>query len=198
MKVTLRTAKTLEQAINEAINLRSSKLDVVSVPLLSQQTILDSVASAAADWMDSFEEVERLYEAKAVIRTLVGHANNTCTNEEGRTVNSLLAEMALLNKLIPSLAKVLHGSINCTDTVESLTLSIKEQDSAREAGSYYQKVTTLIGNANVIDTSQFSKKHKQLSLRLRGFKDELSALNAATKIELPTSVEQTLLEFDIL
>ena len=198
MKVTLRTAKTLEQAINEAINLRTPKLSQTKVEVTAPEGITDTVAAAAANWLDTFEALERLHEAKALIRILVGHANCTVTNEEGRTVNMILAELAAINKVMPSLSSVLHSSINCSDTEESLAREIKEQEAARDAGNYFQKIATSIGNANIIDMSPINKKHKQLTLRVRGFKDELSALNAGTKIELPTMVEQTLLEFDIL
>lgn len=187
MKVSLRKAAALQEAITEAINDINHREFDTRIDVLDEEHPEVALDNEQEKFLKSVEQTILLMNAKAEIRKLVGEANHTCG------INALLADMKLVeNKM-------------------ELLYSIKGYTPRKKESAYQKKIARINNNLDTfIDKSVpvsvvtentikiFAREYKEASREKRELSEKLLELNVGTQIQLPDEVRKVLQKHNIV
>ena len=187
MKVSLRKAAALQEAITEAINDINHREFDTRIDVLDEEYPEVALDNEQEKFLKSVEQTILLMNTKAEIRKLVGEANHTCG------INTLLAGMKLIeNKM-------------------ELFYSLKGYSPRAKESAYQKRIARINNNPdtfgdksapvsviteNTIET--FSRKYKEASKEKRELSEKLLELNVGTQIQLPDEVHKVLQKHNIV
>ena len=188
MKVSLRKAAALQEAITEAINdINHREFDTL-IDVLDEEYPEVALDTEQEKFLKSVEQTMLLMNAKAEIRKLVGEANHTCG------INTLFANM----KLIENKMELFYGLKGYTPRVKPSAYQKKITRINNNSDSILgnKSVPVSVITENTIDT--FSRKYKEVSKEKRELSEKLLELNVGTQIQLPDEVHKVLQKHNIV
>lgn len=189
MDITLRKAKQIQQAINEAIN---------SIPLQSNVQITEyddpiSVIGKTRETLtDNLFKKNALISALYKIRLMVGNKNATSGLDDKLT---LIAETQAKQDVFSNL---MNSGIQQD---MKMVLGMHEKIKAMPAVDQYGRVQTQVFSSFVVDQDTidlYKAKHKELQALKVSLQDEVLELNLRTKIKLDAATVKTLKEAGVL
>ena len=185
MKITLRKASALQNAIQEHIRAIDVKLKIELNEFQDAQAVLDK---ATTDAISNDQRRASLTACLYDIRSLVGSANAMSG------INDRLAKAAYIDKRLGQLAGLTAADVIREDaTVVAGKLDKIKNDKGESRRSLYGYNDTV--STGVLASEQVAKfKADMLELKKSKQKinDEVLELNVRTEIELPSEVEMVL------
>lgn len=174
MKITLRKAAVLQNAINDALK----QIDIKSeVALTEFHKPEDEIARAAAEVTAGIQRRERLSHALYNIRYRVGQANHECG------VNQNLTDVASLEKRIQFYSGLASKEVReSADVLAGKLRKISEQEAKSRIYGYSDTVSTSVFTAE--DIAGFKKTVSDLKKAKQQLQDSILELNVRTEIEL--------------
>lgn len=190
MKITLRKASALQNAIQEALRSVEVKLTVELNEFESAETKLDR---ANAELMAADARRLALTAALYDVRSLVGQANATAG------VNERLAKAAYADKRIGQLQGLIGAAVqDSRAVVEGKLEKIKSDkgESRRSLYGYNDTITTGVLVQEQVD--EFKRQQLALKKAKQKLNDEILELNVRTEIELAGETLATLTKEGLL
>lgn len=189
MDITLRKAKQIQQAINEAIN---------SIPLQSNVQITEyddpiSVIGKTRETLtDNLFKKNALISALYKIRLMVGNKNATSGIDDKLT---LIAEVQAKQELFSNLMNI------GVQQDMKVILGVHEKIKSMSAIDQYGRINQQTFNTFVVDQDTvdlYKAKYKELQALKVNLQDEVLELNLRTKIKLDAGTVKVLKEAGLL
>lgn len=185
MKITLRKASALQNAIQEHIRAIDVKLKIELNEFQNAETVLDSAtAEAIANDQRRANLTACLYD----IRSLVGSANAVSG------INDRLAKAAYVDKRLGQLAGLTAADVlreDATVVVGKLDkIKNDKGEGRRSIYGYHDTVTT--GVLTPEQVAQYKAQILELKKSKQKINDEVLELNVRTEIDIPSEVELVL------
>lgn len=190
MKVTLRKANALQQAITDTI--RTTQSQITSTVTIDEfENARNKIADVSAEFYTLLNKQQGLYKALYEIRDLVGKANT-------KEINANLTQISLLEKLIQLYSGLSNASASTNiEVVEGKLEKIKNSPAdTRSVYSRSETVTTgVLSQDEIKNLKSKANGYKKSKQKLQ---DEVLELNISTTIELSEGVVELLKQADIL
>ena len=187
MKVSLRKAAALQEAITEAINdINHREFDTL-IDVLDEEYPEVALDTEQEKFLKSVEQTILLMNAKAEIRKLVGEANHTCG------INTILAGM----KLIENKMELFYSLKGYAPRVKPSAYQKRINRINNNPDTFGDKTAPVsVITENTIET--FTRKYKEASKEKRELSEKLLELNVGTQIQLPDEVHKVLQKHNIV
>jgi len=183
MKVSLRKANALQEALAEAI--KSAPKSDSEVDVLNHEMWFEEINNAQSRYFDEIRNKLKLVEARFSIRTKILHHNNLSG------VSELLTELAEIDSKIITIQRwIVQKPIRQQDgiLVKKRTRKVAQIERADYDG-YEEMDVSVIGKG---DREHWEGIVKELRRKKASINDRLLELNIKTEIELSSQVEAVL------
>lgn len=192
MKINLRKASAVQDAIQDEIRRISDESTSVSISLFDQspQVLMDQQLER---FTDSFERTVRFMEAYKFLRATVARKNA----ETG--IVDYLAEDSMLAAMEPRLERIAHMNLRPDLAHLDQELSAR-RNASDEKVSLYSSGREFNITVNVMDQTtqdQARGELEKLRRRRRRMRDEMVSINVKTEFEVPEQVAMVLTELGL-
>jgi hypothetical protein len=193
MEISLRRAAALQLAIGEA--LKELRLETALTVSIYDKDPEARVAAEAGAWRAAMALRSDLLDALYALRTRVGAAN------QAAGVNDRLAELARLDKDVQLYTRLSHEAPReAPDILSARTERLRTREPAPPArfGVSEPQETVQVGLFGQEEVDAFRSELRRLTRRRQQLKDELTELNASTRITLDETTVRTLTQEELI
>lgn len=185
MKFNLRQARKLENKIGAFIGEKQRDIQTAtSVRVNEDLANIDTLVNdARSEFLNEFDNLNNLVEARQEIRNLIGKANND------ESINAFISQKVLaeakLNKINHFLG---FGTFDKKETEDSLEHSKK----LLENGERYGRTTTTVNFLTKIDEDKFKSDKRELINKVETLDNNLAKLNYTIEVTLSSNTVKLL------